>query len=125
MSRRGIWFRTEHRVESATRFKAAEQASQHLHPLRERSIEKCPDRLWNDPADKNKFWHVAYHALFYTHLYLQMEIAEANDVRSQPPSQSRLTLLHGFPQHDNVSTGPAGKLNTWDTRCYMDGQYYS
>ena len=35
------------------------------------TIEKCPDTLWNDPADKNKFWHVAYHALFYTHLYLQ------------------------------------------------------
>ena len=35
------------------------------------TIEKCPDVLWDDPADKNKFWHVAYHALFYTHLYLQ------------------------------------------------------
>jgi hypothetical protein len=35
------------------------------------AIEKCPDALWNDPTDKNKFWHVAYHALFYTHLYLQ------------------------------------------------------
>ncbi len=35
------------------------------------AIEKCPDALWNDPADKNRFWHVAYHALFYTHLYLQ------------------------------------------------------
>jgi hypothetical protein len=35
------------------------------------AIEKCPDALWNDPSDKNKFWHVAYHALFYTHLYLQ------------------------------------------------------
>jgi hypothetical protein len=35
------------------------------------AIEKCPDALWDDPADKNRFWHVAYHALFYTHLYLQ------------------------------------------------------
>jgi hypothetical protein len=35
------------------------------------AIEKCPETLWDDPADKNKFWHVAYHALFYTHLYLQ------------------------------------------------------
>jgi len=34
------------------------------------AIEKCPSELWNDPQDRSKFWHVAYHALFYTHLYL-------------------------------------------------------
>ena len=33
-------------------------------------IEQCPDALWNDPADQNRFWHVAYHALFYVHLYI-------------------------------------------------------
>ena len=37
----------------------------------QQAVEKCPDTVWNDPADKNKFWHIAYHALFYTHLYLQ------------------------------------------------------
>ncbi len=35
------------------------------------AIRKCPPYLWADPDDKNQFWHVAYHALFYTHLYLQ------------------------------------------------------
>ena len=35
------------------------------------AIVKCPEPLWNDPEPKNKYWHVAYHALFYTHLYLQ------------------------------------------------------
>ena len=35
------------------------------------AVIQCPDSLWNDPAYKNRFWHVAYHALFYTHLYLQ------------------------------------------------------
>jgi hypothetical protein len=35
------------------------------------AIENCPDALWDDSADKNKFWQVAYHALFYMHLYLQ------------------------------------------------------
>ncbi len=33
-------------------------------------IVKCPESLWNEPADKTKVWHIAYHALFYTHLYL-------------------------------------------------------
>jgi hypothetical protein len=35
------------------------------------AIIRCPDDLWNDPADKTRFWQIAYHALFYTHLYLQ------------------------------------------------------
>jgi hypothetical protein len=34
-------------------------------------IVNCPAPLWDDPQDKNRFWHVAYHVLFYTHLYLQ------------------------------------------------------
>jgi hypothetical protein len=35
------------------------------------AVVKCPDSIWNAAQDRNKFWHVAYHALFYTHLYLQ------------------------------------------------------
>jgi hypothetical protein len=41
-----------------------------LEMLRD-AIDRCPPALWNDPEAKNRFWHVAYHALFYTHLYLQ------------------------------------------------------
>ena len=35
------------------------------------TIAKCPDSIWNSSNDRTKFWHIAYHALFYTHLYLQ------------------------------------------------------
>ena len=35
------------------------------------TIAKCPEAIWNSPDDTTKFWHIAYHALFYTHLYLQ------------------------------------------------------
>lgn len=47
--------------------------SQYLSALDmlEQTITQCPDTIWNNSGDKNKFWHVAYHALFYTHLYLQ------------------------------------------------------
>ena len=41
-----------------------------LEMLKE-TIAQCPDAIWNDPSDKTKFWHIAYHALFFTHLYLQ------------------------------------------------------
>jgi hypothetical protein len=35
------------------------------------AIQACPDALWTDAGYTNPFWHVAYHALFYTHLYVQ------------------------------------------------------
>ena len=41
-----------------------------LEMLRQ-NIAKCPKSVWDDPEYKNRFWHVAYHVLFYTHLYLQ------------------------------------------------------
>ena len=47
--------------------------SQYLATLEmlKQAIVECPDSLWDDPTYENRFWHVAYHALFYTHLYLQ------------------------------------------------------
>ena len=35
------------------------------------AVKKCPGDAWNNKRDKNRFWHICYHALFYTHLYLQ------------------------------------------------------
>jgi len=35
------------------------------------AVEKCPVSLWDDRRYRNRFWHIAYHALFYTHLYRQ------------------------------------------------------
>ncbi len=33
-------------------------------------IESCPEDLWQDPSFKNRFWHISFHTIFYTHLYL-------------------------------------------------------
>ena len=41
-----------------------------LEMLRQ-AIEECPESLWSGSEYKNEFWHIAYHVLFYTHLYLQ------------------------------------------------------
>ncbi len=35
------------------------------------AIEKCPEPLWADASYKNPFWNIAYHAIFFVHLYLQ------------------------------------------------------
>ncbi len=47
--------------------------SQYLAALEmlKQAVDKCPPAVWAAADDRNKFWHVAYHALFYTHLYLQ------------------------------------------------------
>jgi len=38
-------------------------------------IERCPEELWIDESYENRTWHVAYHALFYGHLYLMPDEA--------------------------------------------------
>jgi len=37
------------------------------------AIEHCPPEEWLSTDHKNAFWQVAYHALFFTHLYLQRD----------------------------------------------------
>lgn len=34
------------------------------------AIEACPDELWDRESDHNRFWVLAYHTLYFTHLYL-------------------------------------------------------
>ena len=43
--------------------------------MMETAITLCPEQLWLE-GDPNRFWHIAYHALFYTHLYLAPTEAE-------------------------------------------------
>ena len=34
------------------------------------AINACPDDLWDDRTEGSPFWHIAYHALFFTDFYL-------------------------------------------------------
>ncbi len=47
--------------------------SQYLAALEmlKQAVMKCPAAVWNHPEDKSRTWQIAYHALFYLHLYLQ------------------------------------------------------
>ena len=45
-----------------------------LAMLRE-AVERCPADEWSNADHKNAFWQVAYHTLFFTHLYLQRDEA--------------------------------------------------
>jgi hypothetical protein len=40
----------------------------------EQAVRKCPTTLWTRASDTAAFWNVAYHALFYLHLYVSSDI---------------------------------------------------
>jgi hypothetical protein len=35
------------------------------------AIELCPDNIWSSDTHRNPFWRIAYHILYFVHLYLQ------------------------------------------------------
>lgn len=62
------------------------------------AVERCPDALWEDTAPTNAFWQVAYHTLYFTHLYLQPEEAAFDP---WPGHQSRVQHPDGIPGRDD------------------------
>ena len=64
------------RADVLTPLRAALKSQYHggLAMFRE-AVENCPHDLWLDDTRRNAFWQVAYHALFFTHLYLMPDEA--------------------------------------------------
>lgn len=70
------------------------------------AIEACTDELWYDPAPRNAFWQVAYHVLYFTHLYLmpreedfvpweghQADVQNPDGIAGPPDPNSSLPLV--------------------------------
>jgi hypothetical protein len=70
------------------------------------TVVKCPPALWDEPSDKNKFWHITYHALFYTHLYLQVSESEFKAWAKHREHYQFLGPLP-WPPHEPPSIGQA------------------
>jgi hypothetical protein len=62
-------------MDTITTARAALKSQYHasLEMLKE-ALERCPDELWLDATHVNAFWQIAYHALFYVHMYLQPDL---------------------------------------------------
>ena len=87
-----------------------------LAMLRE-AVELCPDELWLDETPKNAFWRVAYHALFFGHLYLmdtpedfvpwaghQAEVQQQDGIEGPPEPDSTLPVSPDpYPKADVLS----------------------
>jgi hypothetical protein len=73
------------------------------------AIDQCPQHLWSDPKDKNQFWHIAYHALFYTHLYLQVSEDEFRSWEKHIEDYHSLGSLPGSSADETASGKPYSK----------------
>jgi len=51
------------------------------------AVERCPEELWLSSEYPNRFWHIAYHSVFYVHFYVQPSEAEFKPwAKHQPKS---------------------------------------
>jgi hypothetical protein len=78
-----------------------------LAMLRE-AIDRCPDDEWLRRDCKNAFWQVAYHALFFTHLYLQ------------PTEQAFVPWRHHQGDDDGTKGAPYSKAQVLEYWGFVD-----
>jgi hypothetical protein len=61
------------------------------------AIQRRPDKVWSGSDHMNAFWQIAYHTLFFTHLYLQ-----SDEAAFRPWAHHQ-----GSGQHPDGIAGPA------------------
>jgi hypothetical protein len=79
-----------------------------------KGIELCPESLWTDEEYPNRFWHIAYHTIFYAHLYLQPSEADFQPWVKHRPDYQYLGKRPGAPQDKpNIETCYS-KAEVWE-----------
>ncbi len=81
--------------------------------LRQATIA-CPDGLWNNANDSAQVWRIVYHALFYTHLYLQ------DSLQSFTPWAKHRPGYESLSQESGDSLTPAEPYDKATLLEYMD-----
>ncbi len=75
------------------------------------SIEACPDSLWERDTDHNQTWVLAYHTVFFAHLYLS-------------PSQEAFTPfereVRGYAGYGRTHLGDWSELSSEDVLSKAD-----
>ncbi len=74
------------------------QYSAALAMLRQ-AVERCPDDLWDASQDANPFWRVAYHALFFTQLYLSRTLADFRPWERHAPGVEDMGKTYSGPRY--------------------------
>jgi hypothetical protein len=83
------------------------------------AIDACPDDLWTAaaPAPQNAFWHAAYHAVFYTHLYLHPREEDFRPWVGHRPESNFLGAVP-WPPHDQPK--PCDPYTRAEVLSYLD-----
>ena len=68
------------------------------------AIRACPDDLWDDRKEGSPFWHLAYHALFYTDFYLS---EDEKKFRPREYHEDKANFLPGdYQEYGGIVTTP-------------------
>lgn len=75
------------------------------------AIDQCPDNLWVSRDYPNPYWRIAYHILYFLHLYIQPKVEDfqawekhqtflqdLDDIPAPPELQDLVELPHRPPQ---------------------------
>ncbi len=77
------------------------------------AIDNCPESLWTSQAWVNQYWQVAYHALFYTDMYLQPEESAFTPWKHHRPDHHRL----GLHADSAITPYSSGEIAAYGRRC--------
>jgi hypothetical protein len=75
------------------------------------AIDMCPESLWIAAEYSNRFWHIAYHAVFYTDLYLQPSQADFRPWVKHKPDYQYLGPRPWAPQETRKIETPYSKAD--------------
>jgi len=65
-------------------------------------VEKCPEGMWLEGEHPRTFWRIAFHAAFFTHLYL------GQDEAAFQPWPGRIEGIHHRLWHEPEDLAPYG-----------------
>jgi hypothetical protein len=88
------------------------------------AIERTPDDLWVSPAYPTRTWQLAYHTLFFTHLYLQ---PDEQAFRPWPKHVADVQYPDGIPgpadpeSHRPLVAEPYSRAAVLEYREHVDG----
>ena len=66
-------------------------------------VARCPDESWTLESRLRPFWRVAFHTMFFTHLYVHHNEAEFKRWEKHRDESQHLGLFKGPPDgHPNI-----------------------
>jgi hypothetical protein len=81
------------------------------------AVEACPDDLWSADVPQNAFWRVAYHAVFYAHLYLQPSEPDFQPWHGHRPESQ---YLGSVPWPPHAAPKPCAPYSKAEVSAYID-----